>query len=311
MSEKVVRRKLADGTVKEYRYHRKGGNVLVGSFGALVQEYRRSPGFLTLGESTRRGYMRAITEMHLLYPVQVADIRRRHVVKYRDFKRETPATANKLVAVLSVLMQYAVEMEYRETNPARRVPFLPGGTRTRWSDEEVAFALEHFPEPLRRAIVLALYTGQRQGDVLAMNWSDYDGEGISVTQQKTGAKLWIPCPVALKTELESWKANRSSVAIIASSKGRPYKGWSFASLFSAEVKKHPELTGLVFHGLRKTAAAKLAEAGCSPHEIAAITGHRSLAMLMLYTAEAEQRTRAKAAVVKLERQTAGKREASC
>jgi hypothetical protein len=110
---------------------------------------------------------------------------------------------------------------------------------------------------------------------------------------------------------EELQANRSSVAIIASSKGRPYKGWSFASLFSAEVKKHPELTGLVFHGPRKTAAAKLAEAGCSPHEIAAITGHRSLAMLMLYTAEAEQRTRAKAAVVKLERQTAGNREVSC
>lgn len=307
MSEKIVRRRLADGSVKEYRYRRKGDGVLPGSLGMLIQEYRRSPGFLLLSPRTQTNYLRAIGHLDKLYDALVANIKRRHVIKYRDSFRKKPAIANKIVAVFSVLMQHAVEMEYRETNPAQRVGFLPLGEYRRWSDEEIAFAFETFPERLRRAIVLALYTGQRQGDILAMRWSDYDGDGINVVQQKTGVKLWIPCHSALKAEIEAWKReDRTSTTIVASSLGRPYTGMSFSSLFSVEIKKHRELTGLVFHGLRKTAAAKLAEAGCTTHEIASITGHKTLAMLQKYTIEAEQKTRATAAVIKLEN-IAGKR----
>lgn len=300
MGEKIVRRRLADGTIREYRYRRKGGNIAPGTLGALIQEYRRSPEFLMLNDKTKTGYLRAIRELYRLYPVRIEDIQRRHITKHRDAKRSTPAAANKIVATMSVLMQYAIDMEYRETNPAHRIAFLPVGEYRRWPDDAVTYALERFPERLRRAIVLAVHTGQRQGDVLAMRWSDYDGEGIQVVQQKTGAKLWIPCSAALKTELDEWKRDRSSVTIIVNTHGRPYKGWSFASLFSVEVKKHQELHGLVFHGLRKTAAARLAEAGCSTHEIAAITGHKTLGMLMHYTREAEQKTRARAAIIKLE-----------
>jgi hypothetical protein len=44
----------------------------------------------------------------------------------------------------------------------------------------------------------------------------------------------------------------------------------------------------------------LAEAGCSAHEIAAITGHRSLALVSLYTASADQERMATAAIVRLQ-----------
>jgi integrase len=52
--------------------------------------------------------------------------------------------------------------------------------------------------------------------------------------------------------------------------------------------------------LRKLAATNLAEAGCSAHEIAAITGHRSLALVSLYTASADQERMATAAIVRLQ-----------
>jgi integrase len=55
------------------------------------------------------------------------------------------------------------------------------------------------------------------------------------------------------------------------------------------------------HGLRKLAAASLAECGCSANEIAAITGHDKLAMVELYTASAEQERLAEAAVRRLEK----------
>jgi integrase len=53
------------------------------------------------------------------------------------------------------------------------------------------------------------------------------------------------------------------------------------------------------HGLRKLAAAKLADAGCSRHEIAAITGHQSLSMVQLYTKTADQERLATAAILRL------------
>ncbi|WP_222435323.1 tyrosine-type recombinase/integrase [Puniceibacterium confluentis] len=50
------------------------------------------------------------------------------------------------------------------------------------------------------------------------------------------------------------------------------------------------------HRLRKAAAARLAELGCSEHEIMAITGHRTSKEVTRYTRAARQKTRAERAL---------------
>ena len=298
---KTVRRKLADGTIKEYHYEKGKKVALPGSIGALVQEYRKTPEFLALKPNTKKNYFRAMKHMEPLYYCAITDIKRRHVIKLRNELAKTPALANQVRLFFSVLMQFAVDMEYCESNPAARIKNLAAGHYDRWSDEQIEYALTHMPERFRRAILLALYTGQRQGDLVKMRWDEYDGESVYVAQEKTGEKLWIFCHAALRAELEAWKRDRTAVTILTDSLGTPYKhAGTFATVFSAERKKHPCLNGLVFHGLRKTAAAKLAEAGCSSLEIKAITGHRSLEMVELYTRQADQKRRSRSAVVKLE-----------
>jgi integrase len=47
-------------------------------------------------------------------------------------------------------------------------------------------------------------------------------------------------------------------------------------------------SGLTAHGLRKAAARRLAEAGCTALQIAAITGHKTLKEVSRYTAAADQ-----------------------
>ena len=61
-----------------------------------------------------------------------------------------------------------------------------------------------------------------------------------------------------------------------------------------------------FHGLRKSVSVRLAEAGCTPHEIAAITGHASLKEIVRYTKTADRKRLAAAAMEKVagERSTA-------
>jgi enterobacteria phage integrase len=54
------------------------------------------------------------------------------------------------------------------------------------------------------------------------------------------------------------------------------------------------------HGLRKAAGRRLAEAGCSAHEIMAVLGHKTLSEAERYTREADQARLATEAMMKLE-----------
>jgi hypothetical protein len=56
----------------------------------------------------------------------------------------------------------------------------------------------------------------------------------------------------------------------------------------------------VLHGLRKAAARRLAEAGATPHQIAAVTGHKTLSEIERYTREASQPGLAASAIGKIE-----------
>ena len=325
---RVVRRN--DGSVKAvYYYWRATGDKLpddplspdfanaiaelkspgkrAGTIGALIIEYRRSPGFQRLKPNTKRAYERALGKIGVWDEFPIKDLTRGHAKRLQEKLAATPGIANQVVDVLAILLQYAVEMDYIQFNIASRIKRLPGGQYSRWPDDAIDYALEYLPEPFRRAMVLALYTGQRAGDCIAMRWSDYDGSAIRVTQEKTGAKLWIPCHATLRRELEQWRAEAAST-ILTNTIGKPWLASSFYTVFSKTTHaryedgtpKHRPLAGLVFHGLRKTAAAKLAEAGCTVHEIAAITGHKTLEMIQHYTVEAEQKSRAIAAIHKLE-----------
>ena len=58
-----------------------------------------------------------------------------------------------------------------------------------------------------------------------------------------------------------------------------------------------------FHGLRKAASVQLAKAGCTPHEIAAITGHASLKEIVGHSATADRKRLAASAVAKVKTRT--------
>lgn len=319
------RRRLADGTeVVHYRWRATGKRIEgepgtpefeaslararlpvasdpAGSWAALVREYRMSPAYRDMGSAARRAYDRALERVRRWEARPVGEIRRPDVLAIRDAIALTrPQAANQFAMVIGRILAFAVDREYREANPLMKLGRLKGGTHATWSDAQVRYALDRFAEPYRRAVVLALYTGQRGGDCLSMRWGQYDGSAVAVLQEKTGADLWIPAHRKLKAELDQWRAEPHGETILVNSLGRPWPKHSFAARISRVIGEHPTLKGLVFHGLRKASAARLAEAGCSTHEIAAITGHATLAMVELYTRKADQKRRAAEAIRKLE-----------
>jgi integrase len=88
--------------------------------------------------------------------------------------------------------------------------------------------------------------------------------------------------------------------ILVGEKGASLTGSSL-SVMVRKALRDMGVDGYAIHGLRKNAAVALANAGCGPMEIAAITGHRTAAMVSHYSKRRDQKLLARSAIDKWER----------
>jgi integrase len=306
---RVVKKRLADGSIKVYRYEKRKpvSRHAEDSIGALTIAYRLSPEWLGLAESTRSTYSVYLKDVERLQGMPVKAITRRQIIELRNTiaARRGNGASTGFLRSASALFTWAIDNDWIEHSPANRVKPIPGGHLPSWTWEQAQHAMTHLPEPYRRAVVLAVYIGQRRGDLAALQWSDIAGNQIRLTQQKTKTKLVIPVHPALGAELAAWRKDAPSPFILTSDRGKPWSGQNLSHMLPQALEKIG-LPPLGIHGCRKLAAARLAEAGASMHEIAAVTGHKSLSMIQLYTASADQERMASAAVARLPGQTADK-----
>jgi integrase len=119
-------------------------------------------------------------------------------------------------------------------------------------------------------LILALWTGQRQGDLLRLAWTQYDGKTIRLQQSKTGERVLIPVGSTLKAALDE---NRGKAGpILLNSDNRPWTEDGFRSSWRKACTA-AGIVGITFNDLRGTAVTRLALAECTEAEIATITGH--------------------------------------
>jgi hypothetical protein len=125
---------------------------------------------------------------------------------------------------------------------------------------------------MRRAVLLARYTGQRQEDVLMMAPEHTEDGGIKVVQQKTGKELWLPLHPDLRGALEGWRGS----PYVLTPRSEPYTPERFRAAWTRLMNDTPagkiRKSGFTFHGLRASSCEKLREAGCDDAEIGSITG---------------------------------------
>lgn len=292
---KRVSRTLADGTVKIYTYDRDRKKTTNSTLGAVWERYRESPEWRGFSAATKANRNYAFNQLaDKLRNQDVRSFRRKHIIAIRDALSHTPGRANMVVASLRAVLSWCVDREIIETNPAHKIRALPPvRPNRRWEPEEIEIFLDAAPDRMRLAMMVGLYTGQRKGDCLRMLWSDFDGRQIKVVQQKTGRKMKIPCHPALRRELR--RADRLGDTILTTGKGEPWAIPSFNTVWRRALED-AGLAGLTFHGLRVTAATILAEMGSTVHQIASVTGHRTLEMVQHYTKEVEQIRAAKEAM---------------
>jgi integrase len=277
-----------------------------GTFRALAVSYFGSVAFRTMKSSTQSVYRNAIERLCSEHGDKgAATLQREHVVKLMAAKAEKPESANLLRKVLRAMMQHAIEIGSRADDPTRDVKAIrvkSDGFHS-WTDEEIAQFEQRHPvgSRPRLALALLLYTGQRRSDVVRMGRQHIDKNGaIRVRQLKTGAELAIPVHVALGAIIAETPVDH--LTFLTTQFGKPFAAAGFGNWFREQCN----LAGLRHcsaHGLRKAAARRLAEAGCTEHEIAAITGHASLREIARYTKAADQARLAVSAMDKVRTST--------
>jgi integrase len=286
----------------------KRASVTPGTLAHLIEDYLASELFAEKAERTREGYRRICEVLkEKVGDVPVRDINREFVVTIRNQHAKSKRAADARVQMLSILISHAMETPARfrlpgsyQHNPAYGVRKLKNKKNTQdyrpWPQDVFDDIVNAATTALRRFIIATRHTGQRGGDVAGMKLTDYENGEVRVKQDKTDARVWIPAtPELVALIAENPKDN---VLLFPNSRGRKWE----ASAWGSEIRKLMKKTGhegYSLHGLRKNATIELLEAGCTPDEVKAITGHITTQMIEKYGREVSKRRQAKAAIVKL------------
>lgn len=273
--------------------HRFGAETL----GALIIAYKGSPEWGRLAAASRAMYTVYLKCFEADPHALVAAVTRRDILAMRDALAGSRGNgaAQGFIRAASALFSWAVDREWIDTTPVVRIKALPKGSLPAWTEDQVQAALAALREPLRRAVVLAVHTGQRRGDLCALRWDAYDGTRLRFTQQKTGQDMDLVVAPVLRAELDAWRREATTLTILADGNGRPWHPQHMTAQLRTALNRIG-MRGLNIHGVRKYVAASLADDGATTHQIAAVTGHKTLGMVQHYTASADRRNLAEQAV---------------
>lgn len=272
-----------------------------GSIHALGVAYYASADFNELRPTTQRTYKGIFDRYRDKYGAKpVALLEPRHIRGQMDAMAATPAAANNMLKVLRAVMRFAVDRGIVRTDPTsgvRMLRYRSEGFHT-WTELEVAAFEAKWPvgSKERLGFDLLLYTAQRSGDVRQMTVHQVRDGRVLVRQEKTGQLVDIPLHPRLQTSLAAHKIEH--LALLTTKYGKPFTEKGFGNWVSKAAER-ASLPHCSAHGLRKAAARRLAEAGCSAHEIMAITGHQSLKEVERYTREAGRRNLADSAMKRI------------
>lgn len=285
-----------------------------GSIDALIASYYRTADYSGMADATKRSVRNILERFRAEHgDKRVAHMEKRHVQKIMADKAETPDAANRLLRLIRTLMDHAVDLNWRRDNPAAGVKKLrhrSDGFAT-WEEDQIDAFLAYHGAGSRAhlAFSLLLYTGQRRGDVVRMGRQHVRAGVLTIVQQKTGQEVSIPIHPSLQAVLDDLP--RDNLTFIMSERGGPMTPEGFTNWFRKLVESVVDADGkrllpdgLSAHGLRKATCRRLAEAGCSAHEIMAISGHQTLAEVTRYTVAANRVHLAERAVAAMERNEA-------
>lgn len=283
------------------------GRQGIKDFKALIEAFQSetNPFWTKLAASTQRGYRTSGDIIKETWgddlPVDLTTVDAQDAI---DALGETPAKANQFRAFLSRLMAWGASRGYCKTNVVEMTEKIPGGEPwVPWPNWAFEILLEHAPFHMQMIAMSAFFTGQRQGDVLAMTKPKAGENTIAVRAQKTGNTVWIPIHFAYRKWIDRVPTS-DSVMLHAGARATSYKSpdgfrTEWQKLMAKEAFKPFRENRIVFHGLRKNAVINLLEVGCTENQVGAIC-NMSAQMVQHYGREVALRSLAKDAMKLME-----------
>lgn len=199
----------------------------------LTLAYAAAPEFTRLADSTQREWLRTLKALRasplarLSLRALTAKGARATILKWRDTMAETPRKADYAMQVLGRVLNWAVDREYLEKNPAAGVASLYRSNRAEivWTNAEIDAVCAHLSEDAARAIRFMALTGLRKGDALAAPWSAVDAErGVLVVRTGKGRRQGLRQVCELTPELAALLADtpRRAMTILTTAEGKPW-----------------------------------------------------------------------------------------
>ncbi|MBV1865820.1 MAG: tyrosine-type recombinase/integrase [Rhodobacteraceae bacterium] len=278
------------------------------SWGALIEAMRKTDKWANFSPRYRKD-LEPVFE-YLKEKIGQADVARltqADIYDAMEKNRHRVRFANYIPTAVSMLSKLAIRKRWRKDNPAidieplkvpkdRQKPHLP------WADWAVdLMRAEGEAEPLLM-FEIGVGSVQRPGDWVEFTWGDYDGDTLKLRQNKTDKPLMLPCTEALKSALDSAKADlrfapHPARHILTRADGSKMDYHAMARVMVRE-RKRLGLMAYDQHALRYRGVMELAWAECTDDEIASYSGHTSKAMIIKYAGEARQIMRARQAAAK-------------
>ena len=271
----------------------------------LIAIYYKSDDFLSLQPQTQANYRNILDRFRAKHGSKSAvTLGTHHLEAIFHAGASTPGATRNLRKRLMTVFSLCVRMGWRKDNPVResKSPRARSDGHTPWSEADIETFKARWPSGTkeRLALELLLCLGQRRSDTCAMGRQHLVGtDKIRLTSVKNKYPLVIRLHRDLKAELAH---HDKAMTFILTEYGKPFTRAGFTNWFVTKAK----LAGLqnrTPHGLRKSAGRRLAEAGCTAHQIMSVLGLRSLAEAERYTRAAQQERLADDAMDKLEAET--------
>jgi len=258
------------------RAHAQRKKVKTNTFRDLLAEYRASERFRSKSEATKRDYNRYLDLIEAKFgslPLAALDDPnvRQHFLKWRDSMAATPRAADYAVSVLKAVLSWGVEYVKVQTNQAEPIGRLHKADKSDhiWTPQEVeAFAREASKE-LVEAVLLGLYTGLRQADLVRLAWNHEVDGAFDLRTKKRNREAVVPITAECRALLNRI-AKRGPIILTTHRGGRPWTQDGLRSSFN----KACERAGVerTFHDLRRTAATYLLGKGLEASQVAMVMG---------------------------------------
>ncbi len=234
-----------------------------------------------LAPRTQKDYVRHLAKLRVVFGSAIAcELRPKDFGPFLDVKRGKIQRVKQL-AVLSAAFTQAVSFWYwLPSNVLRDVKRPKSKPRDRLVEQHEFDAVRALANPrIQFAMDLAVMTGQRQGDLLSLRWTDIRQMEIHLEQTKTGKRLAIGITPDLEAVLDKcWQVPNRGDHVLTARRGGRYTGEGFRAMWQRNMRKYVARGGtrFTFHDLRALAATR-----CATPEIAMrLLGHTNISMTM-------------------------------